>query len=308
MRYAALVLLLALTAACGSEPASKDSSPEPTAAPSATTSARAAAAPRIIRYGDPGIELKTPDDVDLLEGIPDSFTAFLRTQLSTDDPDCDLPRTIHVAAVDTRGLAVGEFNECGGAIVVWGDDDQGWRELFGTQGPGTPCPADLAGFTPADVEELAGGALCEPGARQTTGHVVTRGNFRLGQTAHFRYFDVTVHEHRFADNGIEGGGIYGARVSVCYTHKHPDPRADGSTRSSRDPWRFGWAHGPDPVWDRGAGRPSDRWQPAYREKNLKVGECNTGWLTTEFRETVYVAHIGMRYQPANFDFRGTWTW
>lgn len=276
--------------------------------PSADVTTTPPEPPRIIRYTDDsefGVQIDDPSDIEQLEGAPESFKRFILEQLGQTDQsvECDVPKSIDVEAIDTRGLAVGSVHECGGAIVVWGHDHNGWRELFGTQGPGTPCPADLAGFEPEDIYRIGEDWLCEG-----TPGVVTSGTFDLGETAHFRYFDVTVHEKRSASNGVEGGGIFGARVTVCYTREHPDDNADGSTRTSRDPWQFGWAHGPDPVWDRGSKQLSDHWTPVYRERRLKVGDCNSGWLTSDLRETAYVAHIGMRYAPASFDFTGTWTW
>ena len=266
-----------------------------------------------IRFPGDGVRVETAADVDKLAPAPQAFRDFIAAEVARTDPQCDLPRIIHVEAVDMRGLAVGAVNECGGYIAVWGRDKTGWRELFGTQAPG-PCPSDLAGFTAEDITELADGELCDndrPAPEQVKTDApatVKSGEFAVGQTAHFSYFDVTVLDHRRASNGVEGGGIYGALIKVCYTRRHPGANADGATRTSRDPWRFGLAHGPEPVWDRGSKQLSHRWKPMYTERKLKVGECNSGWLTTDIRETAYVAHIGMRYAPADFDFRGTWTW
>lgn len=137
---------------------------------------------------------------------------------------------------------------------------------------------------------------------------MSSGTFGLGETAHFRYFDVTVHERRSQDNGVEGGGIHGARVTVCYTHPHPGANADGTARTSTNPWTLGWVHGPDPVWSLDAQALSSAWHPVYTERLLRPGQCNTGWIAIDIQETAYASHIGMRYAPADFDFGGTWRW
>lgn len=321
MRTAILLLVLALATGCGGEGGTQSSgegSAAPSSAsPSATTPSPApsttdAVASRIIRYSDgtiggDGIRLTAPGDVNRLKDAPDSFRAFIAELLRYDDAECEYPKSIEVDAIDVRGLAIGGITECGGYIAVWGQDDNGWREVFGTQEPGHPCPADLAGFAPEDLHAVAGYPICEA-ASQTPEIVNGHVTVRLGETVHFPYFDVTVSEKRSASNGVEGGGIYGVRVTVCYTRRHPGANADGSTRTSPDPWRFGWAHGPEAEWQRGGTMLSGHWQPAYREKQLRVGECNSGWLTADLQETAYVAHIGMRYVPGDFDFGATWNW
>ena len=132
----------------------------------------------------------------------------------------------------------------------------------------------------------------------------------VGQTAHFPYFDVTVDQTRHAPNGVEGGGTYGVRISVCYTHRHPGANSDGSTRTSTDPWKFGWTHDIGVAWallPSHSSRLVSRWDPAYAERRLSVGECNSGWIAVDVRDTVFLAQTGVRYAPSDFDFSGTWT-
>lgn len=130
------------------------------------------------------------------------------------------------------------------------------------------------------------------------------GALRVGQTAHFAYFDVTVDDHRMLP------GLWGAHVRVCYTHRHPSANPDGSTRVSTDPWQFGSGAGAraqyskDPTIDT---QVSDYWKPAYGEATLKVGQCHTGWLSVSLVEGV-VGFSGMRYAPSNFPFSATWRW
>lgn len=130
----------------------------------------------------------------------------------------------------------------------------------------------------------------------------------VGETVRSPYFGVTVLEIRHEENDVEGGGVYGARVRVCYTERHPGARPDGSTRTSTAPWTFGWIHA-DEVWlldDPPQSTLSDRWAPVYRERRLQVGECNEGWIAVEYHVTAYLALTGVRYAPADFDLSVTW--
>ncbi len=133
-----------------------------------------------------------------------------------------------------------------------------------------------------------------------------RLNLQIGQTAHFEYFDVTVHEVRRAQSPVEGGLIFGFRTTVCYTKRHPSARPDGSTRISVSPWKVGLMHDIKINWVSPEPYLSSRWSPVYQERILQVGQCNTGWITMEINESVYLAVMGIRYVPADFNFSGAW--
>lgn len=45
--------------------------------------------------------------------------------------------------------------------------------------------------------------------------------------------------------------------------------------------------------------PSTAFTPAYEEKNLKVGECNEGWISVDHGNPD-LAWASVRYQPADF--------
>lgn len=121
----------------------------------------------------------------------------------------------------------------------------------------------------------------------------------LGETVQTRYFDVTVLDFDFHEENIS----WAAEVEVCYAARHPEENADGTTRTSVDPWYFSYE-------DLEAGRPTewvklkkfpqaDRWEPVYKTKLLKLGECNTGWLQIETGNP-HVAYPSLRYAPGDF--------
>lgn len=128
----------------------------------------------------------------------------------------------------------------------------------------------------------------------------------MGSTVSLRYFDVTVSDFRFNGDGTEAG----AKVRVCYTHPHAEANADGTTRVSTNPWSFGVRDLEGATSSKytfvGVGE-FDRagWTPAYREKGISVGECNSGWIS--------VAHGSpdldfsyLRYAPRDFGDKITW--
>lgn len=133
-----------------------------------------------------------------------------------------------------------------------------------------------------------------------------RLNLRVGQTAHFEYFDVTVHKVRRAQSSVEGGLVFGFRTTVCYTKRHPSALPDGSTRTSVSPWKVGLMHDIKINWLSPKPYLSARWRPVYQERILQVGQCNAGWITMEINESVFLAVMGIRYAPADFNSSATW--
>ena len=51
--------------------------------------------------------------------------------------------------------------------------------------------------------------------------------------------------------------------------------------------------------------PSSEFTPAYEEKQLQVGECNTGWIAVGHGNPD-LAWASVRYQPADFGDVITW--
>jgi hypothetical protein len=128
---AAVLLAAALlfTGACGA----KDGAPKDTSSsPSATTPAAA----KIIEYPD-GVALRTPEDVNKLEGAPEDFKQFISgaaSQVMTDKSATDkCGPYISVDQVDPAGFASGSVFDCGGANLIWAKVDGVWRQIFGGQ-------------------------------------------------------------------------------------------------------------------------------------------------------------------------------
>lgn len=121
----------------------------------------------------------------------------------------------------------------------------------------------------------------------------------LGTTVQTRYFDVTVSALESDEDGL----AWAAKVEVCYAAPHPEQNADGTTRTSIDPWYFsvqdGEAGGPA-KWVKVRDLPSSsRWSPVYQTTLVKLGECNTGWVQAEpGNPDLYLPSL--RYAPADF--------
>ena len=124
-----------------------------------------------------------------------------------------------------------------------------------------------------------------------------------GETAHLRYFDVTLNSHRV------DRGLWGANVTVCYTRAHPGANSDGTTRASTDPWTFAVERGLSEPRFVPASEPSPTapWAPAYGATLLSVGQCQTGWMAVT-AERDPALFTGMRYAPRDFEFVANWRW
>ena len=151
---ALLAAALLFASACGAkDEAPKDTSPSP----SATTPATA----KIIEYPD-GVALKTPEDVNKLEGAPEDFKQFISgaaSQVMTADSATDkCGPYISVSQVDPAGFASGSIFDCGGAELIWAKVDGVWRQIFGGQ---SVPPCDLT--EKYSVPEAIVGGKCEDG-------------------------------------------------------------------------------------------------------------------------------------------------
>jgi hypothetical protein len=132
-------------------------------APKATTSSPSATAPaKIIDYGDEGVNLRTPEDVDKLEGAPEDFKQFASgaaSQVMTDKSATDkCGPYISVSRVDPAGFASGSVFDCGGAELIWAKVDGIWRQIFGGQ---FVPPCDLV--KKYSVPEAIVGGECDDG-------------------------------------------------------------------------------------------------------------------------------------------------
>lgn len=170
-------------------------------------------------------------------------------------------------------------------------------------GTSSPTTAPATTNSPSPGESQSASPVQRP-TPSVTGPVVQKA--RLGVVVSLRYFDVEVSEVRSDPDGVE----IGALVKVCYTHAHPGANADGTTRVSRDPWAFGLLDGeagetkyryiPVGKFDQG-----ESWKPLYEARKLKVGECNSGWLSIHHGNPDLWVHY-LRYAPADFGDRITW--
>lgn len=135
---AVLAATLLFASACS---ANDDAPKDKASSPSATSPAAA----KLIDYGEEGVNLKTPEDVNKLEGAPEDFKQFISgaaSQVMTDKSATDkCGPYISVSKVDPAGYAVGGVFDCGGAELMWAKVDGTWRQIFGGQ-YAPPC-ADL---------------------------------------------------------------------------------------------------------------------------------------------------------------------
>ena len=155
--------------------------------------------------------------------------------------------------------------------------------------------ARLGGQPSAGIHLPAAPASVKPSTSTTP------TSLAIGQTAHLPYFDVTVSDVRTAPYGVSG-----VRVTVCYTHPHPDAQTDGSTRLSRDPWTFdvkrsdGSVSQLAPQWI----EMSEPFIPVYGDAHVRVGECRSGWITTIPSQGDVLTMAN--YAPSDFDFSARW--
>lgn len=176
-----------------------------------------------------------------------------------------------------------------------------------TEAPATTAAPEETPTSAAPSTEDSEPAPPEPtddgGTGRPTGPI--EESLQAGATAHTRYFDVTVHGRDFTDTAT------GVEVEVCYAAAHPEANADGTTRVSTDPWRFGVYDGETqlesdvqflPVTEF---EPTTAFTPAYEETQLQVGECNTGWIAVEHGNPD-LAWASVRYQPGDFGDVITW--
>lgn len=124
------------------------------------------------------------------------------------------------------------------------------------------------------------------------------------ETKRLSYFDVTVGDH------LHASGHWAADVKVCYVRPHPGANQDGTTRVSTDPWsvliqRTDGSLVPVPV---GQLSPTSAAPvPRYVERLLRLGECQTGWITVKAPQGGSFA--GMRYAPKDFPTDSAmWRW
>jgi len=69
------------------------------------------------------------------------------------------------------------------------------------------APSTESSQTPSSVPSATESPKSDPVA------TAKRLNLKIGQTTHFEYFDVTVHEVRRAQSSVEGGLIFGFRTA-----------------------------------------------------------------------------------------------
>ncbi|GAA3525147.1 hypothetical protein GCM10022234_22630 [Aeromicrobium panaciterrae] len=139
---AALSMVSAFVAGCGSDSPGKPETP----ASASTPASSAQAEHNVIRFADDeddgGVVLEDEGDAAKLVGVPDDFKAFivaaLLKQQAEEDPtmtDCHPKDQYIVDVIDTAGYAAGgiEFAACTGAQLYWAKVDGQWREVLGGQ-------------------------------------------------------------------------------------------------------------------------------------------------------------------------------
>lgn len=153
-----------LLTACG--PKSMTSTPEtstpspmasPTAAPTASPSSPSSQ--KIIDYGEDGISLQKPSDVDKLVGAPEDFKTFIagvvEKETAGSDPSDQCAPSVGVGLIDPAGFASGGISDCGGAAIIWAKKDGTWKQLWGGQMQ-PDCDEMKAASVPKVIEEAAG--------------------------------------------------------------------------------------------------------------------------------------------------------
>lgn len=214
--------------------------------------------------------------------------------------DCENLRIFRLGTL-TAGESAEVRADLAGVPVVW--RLTGGPALMPSPGP-QPLPTQTPTSTPPPITgspdtPVTGTPDPRPGVP-----VVATGTF--GGSFALRYFDVAVGELQVDPDGT----AWGAHVSVCYVAPHPDANAEGTTRTSLDPWAWfvqdGEGGGPG-EWVAASETPTTtQWGPAYAEKALQVGECNDGWVTAAFgNPDLFLPKL--RYQPADFGDSIEWT-
>lgn len=177
------------------------------------------------------------------------------------------------------------------------------QQIIDTAFGNLSAPQSSPGDSPSTTSPT--GTTQGPGAAPGSYQPTTR-NLALGETVHLPYFDVTVSRYERDADGVEAG----VEVSVCYTNAHPEANADGTTRVSRDPWSFGLLDAESGETDYTFYRVNTfevgkKWLPVYQEKLLKVGQCNTGWVSiANGAPDFWIKYV--RYLPADFGDTITW--
>ena len=309
-------------------------SPQVAQTPSQTVSVTPS--PEVPVSVDPSLSPATP----VTEG-PDPETTGLRTELILGAPSSYQANGVtylefHVAAHTGNGEPLGHYE----ARLVTDRGDLEPTDLTGVPRPEAtamqppallPTPEEMAsldsidgvvafklsaGTTPATFEfalpespDAAAATFqlieAEPDARPTGPVTATA---EPPGTLGLRYFDVSVLDQRFNDLGTATG----VKVRVCYAAPHPEANADGTTRVSPDPWRFGVYDGEtqlpeDTQYPRPAelGEPTDEFGPLLEARQVALGECNEGWIAVEHGNPD-LAWTAARYQPADFGDEITW--
>ena len=145
-----LALLGALLAGCGTDgvgSAAPDVRATPTASPTASPTATPSSTPsstpsltpgQVIAYAGGesiGYEVRSPEDVEGMQGAPASFKRFIARTIRrlVADSTCEAPSEVVVQFLRTDGFATGGVNDCGGYQALWVELDGGWKEVDGTQ-------------------------------------------------------------------------------------------------------------------------------------------------------------------------------
>lgn len=132
-------------------------------------------------------------------------------------------------------------------------------------------------------------------------------NLAIGQTARLRYFDVTVRQAAYGQDGISVGW----KVEVCYRAPHPGANTDGTTRISTNPWSARVVDGEvgGPAEEIALDRfPRDNaWSPPYRTRQIRLGECEFGWIGIR-HDNPDLQWPAVIYQPRDFGDRIVWAW
>lgn len=117
-----------------SAPSTPDSTPPvqtPTPTPSESVTASA-----LIDYGAEGVSVEQPGQVDLLEGAPEDFKAFVAEEVQAAiDEGASCPDAFHGVTVSRiqGDLALGGVNTCGGYVAIWARVDGAWTEILAGQ-------------------------------------------------------------------------------------------------------------------------------------------------------------------------------
>ena len=180
--------------------------------------------------------------------------------------------------------------------------------------PASPSSAAQPTVAPTSTAATTSGSSATPSASSVTSPAASaRPNkprqltLGIGETARLTYFDVTVQRFKFGDDNVSAA----YRVQVCYVRPHAEANADGTTRVSTNPWSFRLRDGEGGPASYSSVPVSEftrdwSWTPSYRERKLKVGQCNTGWIGVKVTNPD-LQWGGIVYSPSDFGDRVTWT-